>query len=57
MFSKSITERSAPQVGIGFLRKISSERSRNLVIHSGSFFIHEISVDDLGLRPRLALKT
>src|SRR6059036_1810775 len=43
MFSKSITDRSAPQLGMGFLRKISSERRRNFVIHSGSPFMKEIS--------------
>jgi len=57
MFSKSITERSAPHVGIGFLRKISSERRRMFNIHSGSCFIHEISFTISGFRPRLALKT
>src|SRR5256885_2931165 len=54
MFSKSITERSAPHVGIGFLLKISSERRRIFVIHSGSCFIHEISLTMSGFRPRLA---
>ena len=57
MFWKSILERSAPQVGISFFSKICSARSRNLVIHSGSFFIQEISLTTSALRPRLALKT
>ena len=46
MSSKSISLRSAPQVGIGFDRKMSSERWRNSRIHSGSFFMSDIwSID------------
>ena len=57
MFWKSIIDRSAPQVGISFLSQILSAFSRNAVIHSGSFFIQEISLTTSGLRPRFALKT
>jgi len=57
MLSKSITERSAPHVGIAFFWKILSERSRMAVIHSGSCFIQEISLTTSSVRPRLALKT
>ena len=57
MFWKSITDRSAPHVGISFFSKVCSARRRNFVIHSGSFFIQEISFTTSAFRPRLALKT
>jgi len=54
---KSRSPRSPPQSGISRLSKISSERRRNLVIHSGSFLIMEISRTTSALRPFLGSNT
>ena len=51
MFSKSRPERSAPQLGMGRLRKWSSALSRNFSIHSGSFLCWEIDATTSGDRP------
>ncbi len=55
MLSKSIPERSEPQLGIGFFSKIASARNRRRSIHSGSFFFAEMSRTTASDRPRCAL--
>ena len=57
MFSKSMPERSAPQPGIGFLRKISYDLRRNSSIHSGSPLWAEIWRMMSSVRPRSTLMT
>ena len=55
MLSKSIPDRSEPQLGIGFLSNIASAFSRKSSIHSGSLFLAEMSRTTASDRPRLAL--
>ena len=55
MFSKSIPERSAPQVGMGFLRNIERPLRRFFSIHSGSLFSAEMFSTTSSLRPRRAV--
>ena len=55
MVSKSMPERSAPQVGIGLRSKSRSALSRSLSIHSGSPFLPEMSRTTSSERPRRAL--
>ena len=55
MLSKSISDRSEPQLGIGFLSKIDSALSRWFSIHSGSLFLSEMSRTTASLRPRFAV--
>ncbi len=55
ILSKSMPERSAPQVGIGFLSNSRSALRRSLSIHSGSFFIAEMSRTTSSERPRRAV--
>ncbi len=55
MLSKSMPDRSEPQVGIGFLAKMSSALSRRCSIHSGSLFFAEMSRTTASDRPRWAL--
>src|SRR6478736_5339418 len=57
MFSKSMPERSAPQPGIGFLRKISYAFRRKSSIHSGSCLCAEIWRTMSSDRPRSTLMT
>src|SRR5258706_6122175 len=57
MFWKSISATLPPQVGSGFLSKCSRALSRKASIHSGSFFIAEISRTTSWSRPRRDLKT
>src|SRR4051794_27976082 len=54
MLSKSMAERSAPHVGIGFLKNSFRPLSRCASIHSGSFFFAEISRTTSSLMPRRA---
>src|ERR1019366_5872315 len=54
MFSKSMPERSAPHVGMGFLRNMERPLSRFLSIHSGSLLRVEMSVTTSSLIPRRA---
>ena len=54
MLSKSMPDRSAPQVGIGLRPNIRSPRSRRSSIHSGSFFLPEMSRTTSSDRPRRA---
>src|SRR5258708_30229400 len=56
MLEKSISPRSAPQLGIGRELKCRSALSLNLSIHSGSPFISEIWRTPSSLRPRSDLK-
>ena len=44
-----------PQLGIGVLAKISSDRRRNSSIQSGSFFSREICRMMSGVRPLATL--
>src|SRR5215208_711021 len=55
MSSKSISERSPPQVGVGFSRNDSSAFSRNSSIHSGSFLCLEIMATISGSMPFLGV--
>src|SRR5215207_6213186 len=55
MSSKSIAERSPPQVGVGFSRNDSSAFSRNSSIHSGSFLCLEIMATISGSMPFLGV--
>src|ERR671918_1246315 len=57
MFSKSISDRSAPHHGIGRPRKCFRAFSRNFRIHSGSDFSSEISETTASDSPRLGLNT
>ncbi len=57
MLSKSIPERSAPQLGMGRLKKWARALSRNLSIHSGSFLWAEMAVTTSGERPFSVRKT
>src|SRR5579883_192820 len=58
MLSKSMSARAGPpQLGMGRRSNISSARSRNLRIQSGSFFMYEISSTTWRLRPFFDLKT
>ena len=57
MLSKSIPERSAPQLGIGRLKKWSSALSRNLSIHSGSCLWSEMAATTSGEIPFSVRKT
>jgi len=54
MLSKSMPERSAPQVGMGFRSKSARPLSRFFSIHSGSLFSAEMSVTTSGDTPRRA---
>ncbi len=54
MLSKSMPDRSEPQLGIGFLSKIDSALSRRSSIHSGSLFFAEMSRTTASDRPRWA---
>src|SRR5690242_7085300 len=54
MLSKSIPDRSAPQLGMGLRPKFRSPWSRSLSIHSGSFFRAEMSRTTSSDRPRRA---
>src|SRR5258708_19135352 len=56
MLEKSISPRSAPQLGIGLELKCRSAFSLNFSIHSGSPFISEIWRTPSSLRPRSDLK-
>ena len=56
MLSKSIPDRSEPQFGIGFLRKISSALSRRSSIQAGSFFSTEMLRTTSSFRPRRAVE-
>src|SRR5258708_23240277 len=56
MLEKSISPRSAPQLGIGRELKCRSAFSLNLSIHSGWPFISEIWRTPSSLRPRSDLK-
>ena len=53
MLSKSIADRSEPQVGIGLRSKSFRPFSRRSSIHCGSFFSAEMSRTTSSLRPRL----
>jgi hypothetical protein len=57
MFSKSMSDRSAPHHGIGRRSKCFSAFSRNLRIQSGSDFSAEISSTTAGDSPRFGSKT
>ena len=57
MFSKSMSDRSAPHQGIGRASKCSSAFSRRLRIQSGSSFSPEISSTTAFDSPRLGSKT
>ncbi len=54
MLSKSMPDRSEPQLGIGFLSKSARPLSRRSSIHSGSFFFAEMSRTTSSDRPRRA---
>src|SRR5213595_1660511 len=54
MLSKSMAERSAPHVGIGFLKNSFKPLRRCSSIHSGSFFFAEMSRTTSSLMPRRA---
>ena len=54
MLSKSMVDRSAPHVGMGFLSKISSALRRVFSIHSDSFFFAEMSRTTASDKPRSA---
>ena len=54
MLSKSMPDRSAPQLGIGFFSNSPSALSRNSSIHAGSFFCREMSATTSAERPRRA---
>src|ERR1700712_523551 len=54
MFSKSMPDRSAPQVGMGFLRNMERPLRRFFSIHSGSLFSAEMSLTTSSLIPRRA---
>jgi hypothetical protein len=54
MLSKSISDRSAPQVGMGLRSKSCSARWRRWSIHSGSLFRAEMSATTSGEMPRRA---
>ena len=55
MLSKSIDERSEPQVGIGLRWKSLRPFRRRSSIHCGSFFFAEMSRTTSSLRPRVAV--
>ena len=55
MLSKSIAERSEPQVGIGLRWKSLRPFRRRSSIHCGSFFFAEMSRTTSSLRPRVAV--
>ena len=55
MLSKSMPERSAPQVGMGLRSKYFRPLRRRSSIHSGSFFLAEMSRTTSSLMPRRAL--
>ena len=55
MLSKSMPDRSAPQVGMGFLSKSLRPLSRFLSIHSGSLLRAEMSRTTSSYMPRRAL--
>ncbi len=52
-----MSERSAPQLGMDFLRNAASERSRNCRIHSGSPLRCEMALTMSSFRPLRVLKT
>ncbi len=54
MFSKSMSERSEPHVGIGLRWKSLRPFRRRSSIHCGSLFFAEMSRTTSSLRPRLA---
>src|SRR3954464_5653193 len=54
MLSKSMPDRSEPQVGMGFLPNSRRPLSRSLSIHSGSDFFAEMSRTTASDRPRCA---
>ncbi len=55
MLSKSMPDRSEPQVGMGFLANSLRPLSRRFSIHSGSDFFAEMSRTTASDRPRLAV--
>ena len=55
MLSKSMPDRSEPQVGIGLRSNSLRPLSRRSSIHSGSFFFAEMSRTTSSLRPRCAV--
>ncbi len=55
MLSKSMPERSEPQLGMGFLSNRRSAFRRVLSIHSGSFLSAEMLRTTSSDRPRRAL--
>ncbi len=54
MLSKSMPDRSEPQVGIGLRPNSFRPFSRRSSIHSGSFFFAEMSRTTSSFRPRRA---
>ena len=54
MWSKSMPDRSEPQLGMGLRPKMSRALSRNSSIQSGSSFSREMSETTSGLMPRRA---
>src|SRR5206468_5397451 len=54
MFSKSMPDRSEPQVGMGLRLNSLRPFSRRSSIHSGSFFLAEMSRTTSSDRPRRA---
>ncbi len=55
MLSKSMPDRSEPQVGIGFLPNSRSDFRRRSSIHSGSFLRAEMSRTTSSVSPRRAV--
>ena len=55
MLSKSMPSRFDPQDGMGFLSKVRNALSRMSSIHSGSFFLAEMSRTTASDSPRCAL--
>ncbi len=55
MLSKSMPDRSEPQVGMGLRSKSFRPLRRRSSIHCGSDFLDEMSRTTASLRPRLAL--
>ncbi len=56
MLSKSMPDRSEPQFGIGFLKKMSRAFNRRSSIHSGSFLSWEMLRTTSALMPRRAVE-
>src|SRR5690625_4932361 len=53
----SYSDKSPPHMGIGLLKNISKAFNRSSNIHSGSFFIREISSTTSFVKPLSVLKT